>query len=111
MTDHDDGCRRLVQIVGEPGAGVQVEVVGGLIEEQDVGLGEQQTGQGDAHLPATAEGVAAAVPVVFVEAQAVQHGANGLVFAVATCLSPGLGGSFERVCGVFSGGNPRFCTV
>ena len=31
----------------QPGLGVEVEVVGGLVEEQDIGLGEQDAGQFD----------------------------------------------------------------
>ncbi len=33
----------------------EVEVVGGLVEQQDVGMAEEQLGQRDAHLPATGE--------------------------------------------------------
>jgi hypothetical protein len=39
----------------EPLDGGEVEVVGGLIEQQDVGRDEERTGQTDAHAPATGE--------------------------------------------------------
>ena len=49
--DHED--RALVLILEErlqPEAPFQVEVVGGLVEQQDVGLLQEQAGEGDARL-------------------------------------------------------------
>ncbi len=38
------------QVVLQPGHGLGVQVVGGLVQQQHVGLGQQQAGQGDAAL-------------------------------------------------------------
>ena len=57
------------QVLLEPGDGVDVEVVGGLVEHQQVGPGEQQAGQGDPHPPAARELLDGAGGVVVVEAR------------------------------------------
>ncbi len=90
-------------------------MVGGLVEEEEVGLGEQQPGQRDAHLPATAEGVAGLVPVLGAEPQAVQHPADALVDGEAAGhVKRGELGvqALDRALvaagdGVFGGGDPR----
>jgi len=46
--DGDDGTLVVAQVMFEPGHGLGVEVVGGLVEQEDVGFGEQETGEGDA---------------------------------------------------------------
>ena len=51
-------------------------MVGGLVEQQQIRLGEQQLGQRDAHLPAAAELVGLARPVFLAEAEAGEHGAH-----------------------------------
>ena len=50
----DDENRRLagLQIVGEPQRAFEVEIVGRLVEQQKVGLGEQHRGERDPHAPA-----------------------------------------------------------
>ena len=52
MTDDDDGRRAALQIVGEPQHAFEVEIVGRLVEQQKVGLGEQDGGERDPHPPA-----------------------------------------------------------
>jgi len=43
--DRDDGALVLLQVLLQPRHGLGVEVVGRLVEEQDVGLGQQQPAQ------------------------------------------------------------------
>ena len=53
--DQDDGVRVAAEVVLEPVAGLQVEMVGRLVEEQQARLAQQQLGQRQTHLPATRE--------------------------------------------------------
>ena len=55
--DDEDGVRVLDQVLLQPGDGLGVEVVGGLVEEQHLGLLEQEPAEGDAALLAAGEGV------------------------------------------------------
>jgi hypothetical protein len=66
----------VAQIVFEPVARLQIEVVGRLVEQQQRRLFEQQLGQRDAHLPAAGELFRAPLPVLLREAQAPKHRAN-----------------------------------
>ena len=54
--DRDDRARVLLEEPLEPGHGLGVEVVGGLVEQQQVGLAKQQAAQRDAALLAAREG-------------------------------------------------------
>ena len=71
------------EIVFEPVAGFQVQVVSRLVEQQQVGLGQQQLGQRDAHLPAAAELVGLPRPIFLAEAEAGEHAAHLRVERVA----------------------------
>ena len=55
MGDEDDGVRILDEKLLEPVARLEVEVVGRLVEQEDVRPAQQQLGQRDAHLPAAGE--------------------------------------------------------
>ena len=48
-------------------------MVGGFVEEQDIGVGKEEFGQLDAHQPATAETTERAVARFFFEAQTCKH--------------------------------------
>ena len=50
MGDEDDVADIIAQVVLEPGDALGVEMVGRLVEQQDVGLFEQQLAQGDSTL-------------------------------------------------------------
>ncbi len=52
--DRDDGARVLLQVLLKPQDALRVQVVGGLVEQQQVGLLEQELAQG--HPPALATG-------------------------------------------------------
>src|ERR1035441_8810248 len=62
------------EILFQPVAGFQVEVVGGLVEEQQVGFLQEKFGQRDAHLPAAGELFGAAFPIALGEAEAAKYG-------------------------------------
>ena len=51
MGDEDDGIGALGEKLFEPLDGAYVEVVGGLVEEEKVGLLEEELGELDAHAP------------------------------------------------------------
>ena len=70
VADDQHGVRIVGEIVLEPQRALEVEVVGGLVEQQQVGLGEQHGGQRHAHAPAA--GVLGAGPLLrrLVEAEA-----------------------------------------
>ena len=76
MRDQNESVGIAVKIVFEPVAGFQVEVVGGLVEQQQVGLCQQQLGQRNAHLPAAGELSVRRSPVGLGEAEAGEHGAH-----------------------------------
>ncbi len=107
MRDEDVAEGIALEIVLEPVAGFKVEMVGGLVEQQQVGLGQQQLGQRDAHLPAAAELIGLARPVLLAEAEAGEHGAHLRIERVAVegvkaLLQHGvaLGGGFVFGAGV-----------
>ena len=60
------------QILFQPVAGFEIEMVGGLVEQKQIGLLQQQLGQRDAHLPAAGEFFGLAVPVFFAKTQALK---------------------------------------
>ena len=55
MGDRDDGARVLRQVLLEPLHALRVQVVGGLVEQQQVGLGQQQPAQRDPPLLAAGQ--------------------------------------------------------
>ena len=77
-------ARVVTQRVLEPGHRIGVEVVGGLVEHQHVGLGQQQLRQGGAHAPTARHLAQHAVRVARREAQAVQDGLGFRLDGVTT---------------------------
>ncbi len=73
MADDQDGVRIFLDIGFEPGRAFKVEIVGRLIEQQEIRLGEQDTGNRRAHTPAAGEFFRGAAKVFSGEAEAVQH--------------------------------------
>ena len=51
-------------------------MIGGLVEQQHIGLFEQQLGQRQAHLPAAGKFLGAPGPIFLAEPQAVEHSAD-----------------------------------
>ena len=74
MAGHQQGALELVdQPFLQPDDRFDVEVVGRLVEQQDIGVDGQDPGQGDAHLPAAAEGFDRPVEIVVREAETGEH--------------------------------------
>ena len=76
VADHDDRARVAAQKALEPLHALQVEVVGGLVEQQHLGVADEQLRQRDTHLPAARELGGAAREVVLLEAQAEHDAAH-----------------------------------
>ncbi len=70
VTDHEQRAAVAAQELHEPRAGVDVEVVRGLVEQQDVAAGEQDAGELDAAPLTTGEHGERQVDAVRVEAEA-----------------------------------------
>ena len=71
----------------QPGSGFDVQIVRGLVEKDEVVRLDQQPGEGDAHLPALAEGVRGTVLVPGRESQAGEDLADaGVHFVPAAAL-------------------------
>ena len=69
VRDQEDGAGIRLQIALEPEQGVDVEMVGRLVEQQQVRLAEQEPRQRHAHRPAAAERVHRALEVGHLEAE------------------------------------------
>ena len=74
VRDDDDRAGIAFEVAFEPVDAVDVEVVRGLVEEEDVGAAEEESGEGHAHAPSAGEGGEGAVEVVGVEAEAAEDG-------------------------------------
>ena len=67
----------------EPLNALEVEVVRGLVEQQQVGVAQEELGEGYAHLPAAREVLCGFVEVVDGESEAAQDGAGAALELVA----------------------------
>ena len=76
MRDEDVGVGVVVEVVFEPVAGFEVEVVGGLVEQKQRRFLEQEFCKCDSHLPAAGELFGVAVPVFFGETKAAEDCAD-----------------------------------
>ena len=87
--DEHDRPRVVVQVLLEPVARREVQVVGRLVHEEQVGPGEQELGQRDPHLPAPRELLGAALLVGEREAEALEDvGDAGVDLVAAEVLEP-----------------------
>ena len=73
MADENDRVRVLAQVAFEPVAGVEVQVIGRLVEQQQAGTPQKELGQRDAHLPAARKGVGRALVVLPGKPEPGQH--------------------------------------
>ena len=73
-----------LEVALQPVARLDVQVVGRLVEQQDVRFGEKQPGQGDPHLPAAGELAAFTLPVRGEKTQAAQDIAHLRFHGIAT---------------------------
>lgn len=77
VVGHDDGSAgRVLQVLLEPLDVLHVQVVGRLVEQQNVGVLEDSTAQGELHLPATGQRGDETVDHVVGEAELVETGAD-----------------------------------
>ena len=82
MRDQDDPALVRAQVVLEPVARLDVEMVGRLVEHHEVGRVEQQLGQRDSHPDAAGEFGDVAAEVFVGEAQPEQHRGGAALGAV-----------------------------
>ena len=68
----NDRVRIRVQVLFEPVARLEVEMIRGLVEQQQVRLAEKQLGERDAHLPATRKGLGRTSEIGGLEPQPLQ---------------------------------------
>ena len=78
----DDGVRVLREILFEPVARLEIQVVGRFVEQEQARPAEQQLGERDAHLPAARKRLAGLVQILWGKAQAAQDGRDLQVDAV-----------------------------
>ena len=83
VRDEDDRVGIGAKVLLEPVAGLEVEMIGRLVEQQQVRPSEQQLGERDPHLPAAGERFAGPAGVLAAESQTAQHGGDAQVHAVA----------------------------
>ena len=76
VADEDDRALVGAQEALEPRDRLEVEVVGRLVEQQHVGLAQQQLREREAHLPAAGELVGEPLEVRLLEAEAEEHRAR-----------------------------------
>ncbi|GJC94463.1 hypothetical protein ColKHC_03289 [Colletotrichum higginsianum] len=99
--DDDGGAGGVLEVLLEPLDVLHVQVVGGLVEKQDIGGLEDGTAQGELHLPTTREGGDLALDHVLGEAELVQLGLDvglgGLDTGVLKLLHGPLNGSHLSV--------------
>jgi hypothetical protein len=91
VADHYQRVAKTPEMLGEPELGLKVEMVGRLVEQQQVGIAEQGTGQRHAHAPAAGKLAARPSLRFVVEAQAVQdRGGTGRRRSRADLVQPGV---------------------
>ena len=76
MADQEQGLGVAPEIVLEPQARLQIEMVGRLVQEQQIGLGEQHGGERHPHAPAAGEAGERLLLCLLVEAEAGQDRAR-----------------------------------
>ena len=86
VRDQQVRARIVRQIRFQPVAGFEIQVVGGLIEQQQARLFEQQLRQRQAHLPAARKFLGAPLPVFLAEPQPVEHRADLRLDRVAIAI-------------------------
>ena len=69
MTHHHDRPRIAAQMALQPDTGFQIQMVGRLVQQQQVGLREQQRCQGHPHAPAAGKRIAGTLLLAFGEPQ------------------------------------------
>ena len=73
VRDHENGAGVVLEIILEPEQREEVEVIGRLVQQEEVGLHDQQPRKVRAHDPAAAHLARGPVEVALLEAEAVEH--------------------------------------
>ena len=96
VADHHHGARVAAQKALEPLHALQVQMVRGLVEQEHLGVADEQLRQRDAHLPAAGELGGQAAQILLLETQA-EHDAAHLGFdGVAAQRLVGVAGAPRR---------------
>ena len=74
VADHQHGVRVAAEVIVEPERALEIEIIGRLVEQQEIRLREQDGGQRHAHAPAAREGGARPVLCFGIEAEPMQDG-------------------------------------
>jgi hypothetical protein len=74
MADDDHGTRIIGQVILEPQRTFEIEIIGRLIQQQQIGRGKQCGSECDAHAPAAREFLTRPRLVRGAEAEAVKDG-------------------------------------
>ena len=103
MADHDDGLVELAEVVLQPVAGLEVEVVGGLVEQHQVGGRDELRGEPEpAALAAAQARERTGARFRGIEAQPLQHRVDPGAELVAALVREAL-----QVVAVAGRGRPR----
>ncbi|KAF1029275.1 MAG: hypothetical protein GAK34_03913 [Delftia tsuruhatensis] len=103
MADHDQGAGVALEPGFQPDQGVQVQVVGGLVQQQQVGGAHQRARQLQAHAPAAGEAVDGVLQLGDLEAQAQDQGLcarHGVVRAGIGQVHVGVGNGHAVLAGL-----------
>ena len=110
VRDQHEGVWIVLQILFQPVARFEIEMVGGLVEQQQVRFLQQEFGQRDAHLPTAGELLCAPLPVIFAKAKAHENRADlrfdGIAVASAEFMFDALVAIRDR--GIFGTGVVEF---
>ena len=90
VRDQDHRVRIVCEVLLEPVARLEIQVVGRLVQQEQSGTAEQQLRERDAHLPAARERLAGFVEIVRREPETAEDGRDLQVDAVALLTPEGL---------------------
>ncbi len=76
MRNHDERVRIVLQVVFQPVARFNVQVVGGFVEQEEIGPFKEQFAERNPHLPAAGELFGGPPPIVFLKPEAIEHHAH-----------------------------------
>ena len=89
---HKRALELVCQPVFKPDDRFDIEVVGGFVEQQNIGIEDEDTGKRDTHLPTTAEGFDRAMEGIGADPKAGENLLGAVVEVVAAFLCKGFGG-------------------
>jgi len=84
--DHGGDVGQGVKVVLQPGDVGNIQMVGGLVQKQDIGVHQHGTGQLELHLPTTGKGTDGLLLLLLVESNGLEHLNDGLLVEVLELL-------------------------